>query len=53
MPENSDINNKIVDLNTKFKPRIGIIDGVIGCQTHEIACDPVPSDLIVAGTDVV
>ena len=38
----------IVDLNRKFKPRIGIIDGVIGCQTHEIACDPVPSDLIVA-----
>ncbi len=48
-----DIHEKIVDLNRRFMPRLGVIDGVIGCQTHETGCDPVRSNVIVAGSDAV
>ncbi len=34
-------------------PRLGVIDGIIGCQTHETGCDPVRSDVIVDGADIV
>lgn len=44
---------KIVDLNRLFMPRLGVIDGIIGCQTHETGCDPIRSDVIVAGADIV
>lgn len=48
-----DIHEKIVDLNRRFMPRLGVIDGIIGCQTHETGCDPVRSNVIVAGSDIV
>jgi uncharacterized protein (DUF362 family) len=47
------IHEKIVDLNRRFRPRLSIIDGVIGNQCHETACCPVASHVIVGGTDVV
>jgi len=47
------IHEKIVDLNRRFMPRLGIIDGIIGCQTHETARNPVRSNVIVAGSDIV
>ncbi|MCD5409157.1 MAG: DUF362 domain-containing protein [Methanocellales archaeon] len=56
LPKNiihEDIHEKIVDLNRLFMPRLGVIDGIIGCQTHETGCDPVRSDVIVAGGDIV
>ncbi|MDI6888256.1 MAG: DUF362 domain-containing protein [Methanocellales archaeon] len=48
-----DIHEKIVDLNKRFMPRLGVIDGIMGCQTHETARDPVRSNVIVAGNDIV
>jgi len=48
-----DIHQKIVDLNTVFAPVVSVIDGVIGCESHETAGSPVRSDVCVSGTDVV
>ena len=47
------IHEKIVDLNRRFRPRLSIIDGVIGNQFHETECCPVASHIIIGGTDVV
>lgn len=49
----SRIHEKIVDLNRRFAPRLSIIDGITGCQCHEVACCPVSSNVLVGGTDVV
>jgi len=48
-----DLHQKIVDLNKAFGPELTVIDGIIGCQGHELACDPINSDVIVAGEDFV
>jgi len=48
-----DLAQKIVDLNRAFGPELTIIDGIIGCQRHELACDPIASNVIVAGEDFV
>jgi uncharacterized protein (DUF362 family) len=48
-----DLAQKIVDLNTVFGPELTVIDGIVGCQGHELACDPISSDVIVAGEDFV
>ena len=48
-----DLPQKIVDLNRVFGPELTVIDGIIGCQGHELACDPINSDVIVAGEDFV
>ena len=48
-----DIHQKIVDLNTVFAPVVSVIDGVIGCESHETAGSPVRSDVTISGTDVV
>ncbi len=49
----SDIHSKIVDLNRRFTPRISIIDGVVGCQTAELAADPVCSNAVICGDNAV
>jgi uncharacterized protein (DUF362 family) len=48
-----DLHQKIVDLNKAFGPELTVIDGIVGCQGHELACDPVNSDVIIAGEDFV
>jgi len=48
-----DLHQKIVDLNRVFGPGLTVIDGIVGCQGHELACDPINSDVIVAGEDFV
>jgi uncharacterized protein (DUF362 family) len=48
-----DLHQKIVDLNRAFGPELTVIDGIIGCQGHELACDPINSDVIIAGEDFV
>jgi uncharacterized protein (DUF362 family) len=48
-----DLHQKIADLNRAFGPELTVIDGIVGCQGHELACDPINSDVIVAGEDFV
>ena len=48
-----DLAQKIVDLNRAFGPELTVIDGIIGCQGHELACDPINSEVIIAGEDFV
>jgi uncharacterized protein (DUF362 family) len=48
-----DLHQKIVDLNRVFGPELTVIDGIVGCQGHELACDPINSDVIIAGEDFV
>jgi uncharacterized protein (DUF362 family) len=48
-----DLHQKIVDLNRAFGPELTVIDGIIGCQGHELACDPINSNVIIAGEDFV
>jgi uncharacterized protein (DUF362 family) len=48
-----DLAQKIVDLNRAFGPELTVIDGIIGCQGHELACDPIDSNVIIAGEDFV
>jgi uncharacterized protein (DUF362 family) len=48
-----DLAQKIVDLNRVFGPELTVIDGILGCQRHELACDPINSDVIIAGEDFV
>lgn len=48
-----DLAQKIVDLNRAFGPEMTVIDGIVGCQGHELACDPINSEVIIAGEDFV
>ncbi len=48
-----DLAQKIVDLNRVFGPELTVIDGILGCQRHELACDPIESNVIIAGEDFV
>jgi uncharacterized protein (DUF362 family) len=48
-----DLAQKIVDLNRVFGPELTVIDGIVGCQRHELACDPIDSKVIIAGEDFV
>lgn len=48
-----DLAQKIVDLNRAFGPKLTLIDGIIGCQGHELACDPINSEVLIAGEDFV
>ncbi len=48
-----DLAQKIVDLNRVFGPELTVIDGILGCQRHELACDPIQSNVIIAGEDFV
>jgi len=48
-----DLAQKIVDLNRAFGPELTVVDGILGCQRHELACDPIESNVILAGEDFV
>lgn len=48
-----DLHQKIVDLCISFGPELTVIDGILGCQRHELACDPINSEVIIASEDYV
>ncbi|WP_230740717.1 DUF362 domain-containing protein [Methanooceanicella nereidis] len=48
-----DLHQKIADLNKVIGPELTVVDGILGCQRHELACDPINSNVIIAGEDFV
>ncbi|MFB0543231.1 MAG: DUF362 domain-containing protein [Candidatus Bathyarchaeia archaeon] len=47
------LHEKIVDLAKVIKPRLNIIDGIVGCERDEVRGDPVEMGVIIAGSDMV
>ncbi|MBS7614335.1 DUF362 domain-containing protein [Candidatus Bathyarchaeota archaeon] len=47
------LNEKISDLALIVKPRLAVIDGIVGGEGHETAGRPVPMNLVIAGLDPV
>jgi len=47
------IDEKLVDLATFVRPRLNIIDGIVGSEMDEVQGESVPMNLIIAGTDMV
>jgi len=48
-----DLNEKIVDLASLIKPKINLIDGIVGAELDETKGNPVPMNLLIAGSDMV
>lgn len=47
------LDEKIVDLASLFKPRLNVVDGIVGAEMDEVVGHPVQSNLILAGIDMV
>jgi uncharacterized protein (DUF362 family) len=47
------LSENIADLASVLKPRLAVIDGIIAGEGHETSGDPVPMNLVIAGTDPV
>jgi uncharacterized protein (DUF362 family) len=47
------IDAKIVDLASLFKPVLNVVDGIVGAEKDEVVGDPVESNVIIAGVDMV
>ena len=47
------LDEKIVDLASLFKPRLNVVDGIIGAEMDEVVGHPVRSNVILAGADMV
>ncbi len=47
------IHEKIVDLASLFKPVLNVVDGAIGAEKDEVVGDPVESNVVIAGSDMV
>ncbi len=47
------LSKKIADLASLVKPRLAVIDGIIGGEGHELAGRPVEMNLVIAGLDPV
>jgi len=47
------LGKKIADLASLVKPRLAVIDGIIGGEGHELARRPVEMNLVIAGLDPV
>jgi len=47
------LSKKIADLVSLVKPRLAVIDGIIGGESHELAGKPVEMNLVIAGLDPV
>lgn len=47
------LHEKIVDLAKVIKPRLNVIDGIVGCERDEVRGDPVEMGVIVAGSNMV
>ncbi len=53
MHRGTSLSENIADLASVLKPRVAVIDGVIAGEGHETSCNPVPMNLVIAGTDSV
>jgi uncharacterized protein (DUF362 family) len=47
------LHRRLTDLATILRPKICVIDGLVGAERHETAGDPVRHDIVIAGTDPV
>jgi uncharacterized protein (DUF362 family) len=47
------IDTKLVDLASLVKPRLNVIDGIVGCEMDEVEGEPLRMNLVIAGTDMV
>ncbi len=47
------IDEKLVDLASVIRPKLHVIDGLVGAEMDETHGRPVPMDLLIAGRDVV
>jgi len=47
------LNEKIADLASVVKPRLAVVDGIIGGEGHETAGKPVHMNVVIAGLDSV
>ena len=48
-----DLDEKIVDLASLFKPALNVVDGIVGSEMDEVVGRPVQSKVIIAGVDMV
>ncbi len=48
-----ELHKRLNDLATILRPKLTIIDGLIGSERHETAGSPVKTDVIIAGVDIV
>jgi uncharacterized protein (DUF362 family) len=48
-----DLHQRLSDLATVLRPKLCVIDGLIGSERHETAGSPVKTDVIIAGLDLV
>jgi len=44
---------KLVDLASFLRPRLNVIDGIVGSEMDEVHGRPVPMNIIIAGSDMV
>jgi len=47
------LDEKIVDLASLFRPALNVVDGIVGAELDEVVGEPVQSNLIIAGVDMV
>jgi len=47
------LSENIADLASALKPSVAVVDGIIACEGHETSGNPVPMNLVIAGTDPV
>jgi uncharacterized protein (DUF362 family) len=47
------LDQKIVDLASLFKPALNVVDGIVGSEMDEVVGRPIQSKVIIAGIDMV
>jgi len=47
------LNERLADLASLIRPRVNIIEGIIGSELHEEDGEPVRMDLLISGRDIV
>ncbi len=49
----SQLDEKLVDLASLIRPRLNVIDGIVGCEVDEVYGRPVRMGVVIAGEDMV
>ena len=47
------LHEKIVDLASMFRPALNVVDGIVGAELDEVVGEPVHSNVVIAGVDMV
>jgi len=47
------LDEKIVDLASLFRPRLNVVDGIVGAEMDEVVGKPVQMNVVLAGVDMV